>query len=474
MKDTVINALELKEIYQKIQGQDMEKQVYKMLKQDNIKRANLSKERVKNWDNTLAGVRRSKLAGRAARLQEEEAKRKEMDEIFTKESKIRDQQVIDKTKKLQYFGSDLVKNFHSRIMLLQVLQERDIQVQRKKELGSLDGKLQDYYSKIATEKLLNGLKEDALELEKEKLKKVQIAQDQRLQFQEKQNIKKQEREQYLQEGKKVAEADLNYKTLQKEVESRRKVNELSLRNELIQMKADVLNRKKEKLKEEKEYEAKINAWKVRKDLQNQKKKELENKIFTESLNRRLALGETQALISSNADAKLGEQISLRVKERDAKASREMEENLQKKSIRQAEIRHFYIAHIADKQEKKRLKSQADKKELEAYCQIRDDHLSSMEALKKEKLNAGKKLENFHKSQIRENQLKLKSQVEENSSTLSNDNLREYMISVSKQDWAQSNSRLLEWISNELSVKSRKSTLADKYRVDTKARLGFSP
>jgi hypothetical protein len=473
MKDsTVINALDLKEIYQKIDGHDMDKQVQKMLVEDNRRRAGLSKERVKNWDNTLVGVRRKKLAGRTQRLLEEEEKRKELDLVFKKESELRDQEVIDKTKKLQYFGSDLVKNFHSRIMLLEVLQERDMQVKRKKELGSLDGKLESYYSKIATEKLLNGLKEDAVKQETEKLKKVQIAQEQKIQFQEKVNLKKLEREQYLLEGKKIAEADQNYKTLQKELESKRKIDALALRNELIEMKKDVLVRKEELVKQEKEYDDKINSWKVRKDLQNQKKKELEDKLFTESLNRRLALGKEQALISSNADAKLYEQIATRIKERDSKASKELEENTAKKLKRQAEIRHFYVQHIKDKQEKSLAKKEADKKELQAYLQARDDHLNKMESLKKEKLEQGKILQSFHKSQIMENSKKNTKQVSLSESK-ENDNLKEYMISVSKEAWAQSNSRLLEWISNELSVKSRPPTLADKYRVDTKARLGFS-
>ena len=80
-----------------------------------------SKERIKNWDNTLAGQRRKRLERRAQRLEDEESARLEMDEIFAQESKKRDEEIINKTKKLQYFGSDLVKNFHSRIMLFDVL-----------------------------------------------------------------------------------------------------------------------------------------------------------------------------------------------------------------------------------------------------------------------------------------------------------------------------------------------------------------
>lgn len=481
MKDsTVINALDLKEIYQSIDGKDMENQVRSMLAEDKLKRQCLSKDRVKNWDNTLSGIRRKKLAGRNQRVLAEEEKRKELDDVFAAESRKRDQEVIDKTKRLQYFGSDLVKNFHSRIMLLEVLQERDMQVQRKKQSGSLDGKLELHYSKISTEKLLNGLQEEAIKEEKLKAAKVQIAQEQMKQFQAKQQLKKAERQQYLLEGKKIAEADHSYKTLQKELESKRRNHALSLRTELVEMKKDVQLRREEKKKKELEYEAKINAWRVRKDLQNQKKKELEDKMFQESLNRSLALGETQALISSNADAKLNEQIAARVKERESSASKELEENLIKKQKMQAEIRHFYNAHNKDKAEKKASKKEADRKELEEYLKLRDDHLAKKELEKSEKLKAGKVLQSFHKSQIltneaaksrqyeaEKNQEKILSKLETEDGAL-----KEYMISVSKEPWASRNSRLQSYIKGEVSAKSRVPRLADKYRVDTRARLGF--
>lgn len=481
MKDsTVINALDLKEIYQAIDGKEMDKQVRSMLAEDKLKRQCLSKDRVKNWDNTLAGIRRKKLAGRTQRLLAEEEKRKELDEVFAQESRMRDQEVIDKTKRLQYFGSDLVKNFHSRIMLLEVLQERDMQVQRKKQHGSLDGKLELYYSKISAEKLLNGLKEEAVKEEKLKAAKVEIAQEQIKQFQAKQQLKKNERLQYLLEGKKIAEADQSYKTLQKELESKRRDHALSLRTELVEMKKQVQQRREEKKQKDLEYEAKINAWKVRKDLQNQKKKELEDKMFQESLNRSLALGETQALISSNADAKLNEQIAARIKERESSATKELEENLLKKQKRQAEIRHFYNAHNKDKAEKLALKKESDRKELQEYLKQRDDHLAKKELEKAEKLKAGKVLQSFHKSQMQTNEAAKSGryEAEKNQEKIlsklktEDDALKEYMISVSKESWASGNARLQSFIKGEVSVKARAPRLADKYRVDTSARLGF--
>ncbi len=68
-------------------------------------------------------------------------------------------------------------------------------------------------------------------------------------------------------------------------------------------------------------------------------------LFSESLNRRLALGETQAKLSSDADAKQNEQISLRVKEHTVKAKKDTDDQLAKKKKREAELQEFYKSHV---------------------------------------------------------------------------------------------------------------------------------
>ena len=440
-----------------------------------------SKERVKNWDNTVSGQCRKRLERRAQKLLQEEEQRRELDEIFAKETKIRDQQIIDKTKQLQYVGSDLVKNFHSRLVLLEVLQERDLQIERKKNKGSSDSNLDVIYSKMSLEKLKNELQEEKIQQECKKAAKVEIAKEQLQQYKKKLDLKKAERESFLLEGQKIAELDQNYKSLQKEQDSKKREKAVSLRNELDDMKKLVIQRKEAQRTSDLEYEEKINAWKTRKDLQNQKKKELSDKWFSEGLNRSLALGETQHLISSNADAKLHEQITLRVKERDSKALKESAEVLTKKQKRQAEIKQFYLVYMKNKDEKKVLKKEADKKELEAYIKLRDDYLAQKEAVKSEKLNSGKTLQSFHKSQILSNEAAKSARFESEKaqgtyqSKLANtetETLKAYMIAVSKEPWAASNPRLLAFIKDEVSEKPRVPRLAEKYRVDTTSRLGF--
>ena len=56
------------------------------------------------------------------RLEEEEAARIKLDQEFTAQEETKRQEAIKRAKKLQYFETDLVKEFHSRTLLMHVLQ----------------------------------------------------------------------------------------------------------------------------------------------------------------------------------------------------------------------------------------------------------------------------------------------------------------------------------------------------------------
>jgi hypothetical protein len=62
---------------------------------------------------------------------------------------------------------------------------------------------------------------------------------------------------------------------------------------------------------------------------------------SEKFQQRMALGETQAKLHQNADAKLNEQIALRVKQRTEKAQKEAQEGLALKKKRQDEMKNSY-------------------------------------------------------------------------------------------------------------------------------------
>merc|ERR1719377_512849 len=97
-----------------------------------------SQARAKTWDNTLEGSRRKKAEDRQKKFEAEELERQKVD---AEEAKIQlDQRkaTIDRANKLLYDESDRMKSFHSKMMVCDVLAEREAQVNLKEELSKLE------------------------------------------------------------------------------------------------------------------------------------------------------------------------------------------------------------------------------------------------------------------------------------------------------------------------------------------------
>merc|ERR1719204_1234402 len=90
--------------------------------------------RAKTWNNTLEGSRRKKAEEKRKHLELEELERQRVD---AEEAKIQlDQRkaTIDRANKLLYDESDRMKSFHSKMMLCDVLAEREAQMSLKGEM----------------------------------------------------------------------------------------------------------------------------------------------------------------------------------------------------------------------------------------------------------------------------------------------------------------------------------------------------
>ncbi|KAM8946851.1 cilia- and flagella- associated protein 210-like [Pelodytes ibericus] len=99
-----------------------------------------SKEIVKNWTNTIAGLRQKKLQSKKLfKEQEEEAKRK----IDIEEAKFQAEkrkEAIEQARLKQYYQNDKVKNFHSALLLTEVMKEREAQIELNKQMMHLNSK----------------------------------------------------------------------------------------------------------------------------------------------------------------------------------------------------------------------------------------------------------------------------------------------------------------------------------------------
>merc|ERR1719145_364649 len=132
-----------------------------------------SQARAKTWNNTLEGSRRKKAEEKRKKLELEELERQKID---AEEAKIQlDQRkaTIDRANKLLYDESDRMKSFHSKMMMCDVLAEREAQVSLKGELKKLEQIREDRFLEMEKQNYRRMLEREVKEKEtKEELSKL--------------------------------------------------------------------------------------------------------------------------------------------------------------------------------------------------------------------------------------------------------------------------------------------------------------
>lgn len=93
----------------------------------------ISKARVANWNNTMEGMIAQRHRDRYKRLEDEEMERRRLD-VLEFELKREERQVtLEKAYKASYAGLDNVKSLHSKMLLSDVLHEREVQMKLKEK-----------------------------------------------------------------------------------------------------------------------------------------------------------------------------------------------------------------------------------------------------------------------------------------------------------------------------------------------------
>jgi uracil DNA glycosylase len=100
----------------------------------------LSREKSKNWNDSLEKRKKMEYEMAKRRFLEEEKRRREIDEQEKKYFDARENMVIQKAKEQLFNGQDAVKSFNSKLLLCDTLKEREYQKEiksRKKEINNI-------------------------------------------------------------------------------------------------------------------------------------------------------------------------------------------------------------------------------------------------------------------------------------------------------------------------------------------------
>jgi len=137
-KVTVLPRSEWKRIQDRLKPQSEDETKMQAIIADRERLHQKSMDTVKNWSNTIQGQRNRKLQARKLRLEAEEIELQKIDKEEAKYLQAKRREALDKAKTLQYYQTDRVKEFHSAMLLSEVLNERDQQIAMRKKLNKLN------------------------------------------------------------------------------------------------------------------------------------------------------------------------------------------------------------------------------------------------------------------------------------------------------------------------------------------------
>ena len=204
-----------------------------------------SRVRVQNWPNTIENLRSKRIEDRYKKLEEEELERRRIDEEEDVYNQQKRMQAIEMANKKMHDQQDKVKAFHTKMVLCDVLQERDAQVDLKMRRKEHDRQVEEGWvenDKLKMDDYDRKMHERLEEMYKRKQETAKVIKDQL--YQSKVKHIKQYKEQVL-EGDLVKRKALEDLEKDRVKELERKAKQARTREEL-----DLANRELKAYKEE--------------------------------------------------------------------------------------------------------------------------------------------------------------------------------------------------------------------------------
>jgi len=358
-----------------------------------------SQARAKTWDNTLEGSRRKKAQDKQKKFDVEELDRQTIDAEEAKIQLDQRKNTIDRANKLLYDESDRMKSFHSKMMVCDVLAEREAQVSLKDELKKLEHVREDRFLEMEKQNYRKMLEREMKEKEtKEELSRL-AARAQKEQLCEYKEKKFREVEDQMLEGELLRRKAIEDLEGERKAERKRRgmavqaLAETQQANEYLKViKAE------DQLRQNRE-EEKVQEYAQRKEKLLELRKQKEDEVFQQKQASRNTMIEAQAKrlaqMSSDEEGRIANQVAQ--KEQDDENKRVAKEDA--KSRWETDIQKSRVQQIQRKQaERERDKSEDAEtaKFLSEWCKVLDRQEQEEVELKNQ---ANRKLSLEHKKMV---------------------------------------------------------------------------
>lgn len=253
-----------------------------------------SQARAKTWNNTLEGSRRKKAEEKRKKLEVEELERQSVD---AEEAKIQlDQRkaTIDRANKLLHDESDRIKSFHSKMMMCDVLAEREAQVGLKGELTKLEGIREDRFLEMEKQNYRRMMEREMKEKEtREELNKM-ASHAQKQQLAEYKEKRFQEVEDQMLEGELLRRKAIEDLDGERNAELKRREQAVRAMEQTQQANEYLKQIKAEDMLRQQREEDKVQDYAVRKEKMLQLRKAKEEEVFQQKQAQRASMIEAQS------------------------------------------------------------------------------------------------------------------------------------------------------------------------------------
>jgi len=375
-----------------------------------------SQARAKSWSNTLEGSRRKKAEDKRRRLEMEELERQKVD---AEEAKIQlDQRraTIDRANKLLHDESDRMKSFHSKMMLCDVLAEREAQVSLKDELTKLEHIREDRHLEMEKHNYRKMLEREMKEKEtKEELSRI-ACQAQKQQLAEFKEKRFQEVEDSMLEGELLRRKALEDLEGERHAEKGRRSQAIRAQQETTQANEYLKQIKAEDMLRQQQEEGKIREYAQRKEKMLQLRKKKEEEVFQEKQKARNLMIEAQATRLANMQNNEDERVEMQVQQKAASDERKRQEKAERMGNWEADVMASRKAQL-ERKRRERERERAEDVEtahfLGEWCKVLDHQEQEEQGMKRA---TAKKLAAEHRkhtevvSRRREEEKKQEAQV----------------------------------------------------------------
>ncbi|XP_062908265.1 cilia- and flagella- associated protein 210 [Mobula hypostoma] len=391
---TVIPKAEWQRIQDDLNGINKEAEFLRTLKEEGEALHLQSKEITKHWTNTIAGHRQKRLDAGKQRKEKEEEDRRQIDLEEAKYMEQKRKENLERAETLLFYQTDRVKGFNAALMLTETLKEREAQIELNRK--------REHFLKSQEKQFVEEMQRQRYTIEdteyqnmlKQKERRKALSDFHQQQIKEHEQLRKQEKQQDIMEGREIKKLAQLYKWELSKIEELKKQEKY---NNKISHMAHVENnniiKALEKQKEELQDEdirlyvlAKQKMMKLRKERQAEIDKEKEDqrnrmlKIISEQM-REEARDETDRIKKAAAEKEAAREMEIKKKVEklvaDVKAieehrimtlkeheEKEKEEKLQAIETFHAKLEADYMHN--EKERKKKLKNLEEGRNIQSF------------------------------------------------------------------------------------------------------------